>query len=295
MRIFITGATGWIGSALTKDLLAAGHSVIALARTNEKARELSELGAEPVLGTIDDVGVLIAGAKNADAVAHLAFGAGGMDRMAEAAEADRTAIETFGNVFAGSERMILVTGGIGTVPPGQVFTEQTPQPINPNLPRFSEPTAMVLADRGLNATTIRIPRSVHGSGESHGFIPRLIALARTKGLSAYVGDGDNLWPSVHRLDAARLYRLALERGIADGPFHAVAEEGTRFKSIAQAIGRGFGLPIRSISPEEAMSHFGFLTMPVRSNGPANNDQTRQRLGWQPKEVTFIADIARNYF
>ncbi len=297
MRVFITGASGWVGSAVVRELIAAGHRVVGLVRSEDKARSLVASGGESLLGSLRDIDILKTGAGKADGVIHTAFGVGLAQPavFAESAKEDRQAIETFGDVFKGSDRPILVTGGIGVLPRGQRFSEETPPPpVRPAFPRESEQAALALADRGLRAATVRLPRSVHGAGESHGFVPRLMALARQKGASGYIGDGENLWPSVHRLDAARVYRLALERGVEGGPFHAVAEEGIPFKRIAEAIGRRLELPVKSISTDDAAEHFGILAMPVGGNGPAFNLQTRQHLGWAPQELDLVADIDRNY-
>jgi nucleoside-diphosphate-sugar epimerase len=297
MHVFVTGATGWVGSVVTKELVEAGHQVVGLVRSEDKVRSLAASGGEPLLGSLGDVDILKAGADAADAVIHTAFrrGLGQPAAFAEAAREDRQAIEIFGNVFEGSDRPIIVTGGIGVLPRGQVFTEETsPTPINPAFPRASEQAASALADRGLRAITVRLPRSVHGAGETHGFVPQLMALARQKGVCGYIGDGQNLWPSIHRLDAARVYRLALEGGGIGGPFHAVAEEGITFRLIAEAIGRRLNLPAKSIAPDEAAEHFGALAMPVGGNGPVSNLRTKERLDWKPRELGLIADIDQNY-
>ncbi|MDR3537082.1 MAG: SDR family oxidoreductase [Acetobacteraceae bacterium] len=294
MRVFVTGATGWVGSALTRELIDAGHQVVGLVRSEDKARALAALGGEPLMGSLSDIDVLKAGARAADGVIHTAFGVGlGQPAVfAASAKEDRQAIEAFGEVFQGSDRPILVTGGIGVLPRGQWFTEETPPPPPPpEFPRESEQTALALANRGLHANTVRLPRAVHGAGETHGFIPRLMALARQKGVSGYIGDGQNLWPSVHRLDAARVYRLALERGAEVGPFHAVGEDGIAFLQIAAAIGRRLDLPLKSISPDGAAEHFGPMAIPVGGNGPVSTDRTRALLGWQPREPGLIEDIS----
>lgn len=297
MRVFVTGATGWIGSALVKELVEAGHQVVGLVRSEDKARSVAAIGGEPLLGSLGDIDVLKAGAETADGVIHTAFGVGlGQPAVfAQSAKEDRQAIKAFGEVFQGSARPILVTSGIGVLPRGQRFTEEAPPPpAPPAFPRESEQAAMALADRGLCATTVRLPRSVHGAGETHGFIPRLMALARKTGISGYIGDGQNLWPSVHRLDAARLYRLALERGAAGGPFHAVADEGIPFIRIAEVIGRRLDLPVRPIAPAGAAAHFGPMATPVAGNGPVSSKKTKALLGWQPKELGLLADIDQNY-
>jgi len=292
MRVFLTGATGWVGSAITPDLLDAGHTVVGLVRSKEKAEALAAAGVTPLLGSLRDLDVLRTGAGDADGVIHTAFGLDFSD-IVEISREDQRAIETFGEVFAGSDRPIIVTNGIGLLPAGETFTEDSPSPpINPAWPRASEQTTFALAERGLRASVVRLPRSVHGSGERHGFVPQLAALAREKGVSAYIGDGQNLWPSVHRLDAARVFRLALERGARDEAFHAIAEEGVPFRLIAEAISRQVGVPTKSLAPEEAEEHFGGFAMWVAGNGPASSERTKAVLGWEPREMGIIPDIER---
>ena len=290
MRVFLTGANGWVGSAITRELLGAGHAVVGLVRSKEKGEALAAAGGTPLLGALRDLDVLREGAGRADGVIHTAFGLD-FSKIVDLSEEDREAIETFGAVFAGSERPIVVTGGLGLLPPGETFTEDTRPPIIPDFPRASEQTAFALAERGLRASVVRLSRSTHGVGERHGFVPMLAAIARQKGVSAYVGDGRNLWPAVHRLDAARMFRLALERGGRNEAFHAVAE-GVPFRLTAEAIGRQVGLPTKSLTPEEAEAHFGPLAMWVAGNGPASSEWTRAVLGWEPKEVGLISDIER---
>lgn len=292
MRVFITGANGWIGSALVPELIAAGHRVVGLVRSEQKAEALRALGAEPQLGLLGDVETLKRAASQADGVVHLAFGVD-FSKIAELAKEDREAIEAFGEVYAGSDRPVIVTSGFGLLPAGEKFTEDGPlAPVNPEWPRASEQTAAAIAEKGVRATWVRLPRSVHGVGERHGFVPMMANVAREKGVSAYIGDGENLWPSVHRLDAARLYRLALEHGAQGGPFHAVADEGVPFRQIAEAIGEQLGLPTRSISTAEAASHFGPLAVWVAGNGPASSGRTRACLGWQPEQLGLIRDISQ---
>ena len=290
MRVFITGATGWVGTAVVKELIAAGHEVSGLVRSQANADTLTRAGVKPILGSLSDLDVLRRSAAQADGVIHTAFGLD-MSKIVELSAEDRQAIETFADVFMGSDRPVIVAGGIGIFPRGEIFTEEMSiGPVMPAFPRASEQTTMAMAERGVRATVVRLPRSVHGIGERHGFIPQLASLAREKGVSAYVGDGDNLWPSVHRLDAARVFRLALEHGAQGGPFHAVAEEGVPYRQIAEAIGRQFELPVVSLSQEEATSHFGMMAMFIGGNGPASSERTRQRLGWVPQEPGLITDI-----
>ncbi len=291
MRVFLTGANGWIGSVIARNLLEAGHSVVGLVRSSEKGKALAAAGGTPLLGSLGSLDAIRDGATNADGIIHTAFGLD-LSRIAELAEEERVAIETFGEVFAGSSRPIIVTGGFGLLNAGERFDEGSRPPVIPGFPRASEQAAFALAERGLHASVVRNPRSVHGQGERHGFVPMLAAVAREKGVSAYVGDGQNLWPSVHRFDAARLYRLALEHGGRAEAFQAVAEAGVPFRRIAEAIGRQVGVPAASLLPEEAEAHFGGLAMWVAGNGPASSERTRAALGWKPEQMDLVADIER---
>ncbi len=291
MRVFLTGANGWIGSVIARELLDAGHSVVGLVRSKEKGEALSAAGITPLIGGLGELDVIRAGASDTDGIIHTAFGLD-LSKIVEMAEEERLAIETFGEVYAGSNRPIVVTGGVLLTLPGETFMEDARPPVAPNFPRASEQTAFALADRGLCASVVRNPRSVHGQGERHGFVPMLAAVAREKGVSAYVGDGQNLWPAVHRHDSARVYCLALERGAQGEAYHAIAEEGVPFRMIAEAIGRQVGVPAKSLTSEEAGAHFGGLAMWVGGNGPATSARTREVLGWKPIEVGIIADIGR---
>ncbi len=292
MRVFVTGATGWVGSALVPELIAAGHQVVGLVRSEQKAGALRAAGAEGLLGSLSDPEILKQGASRADGVIHLAFGHD-FSKFAESAREEEKAIEAFGEVYAGSERPVLITSGFGLLPAGETFTEDMlVAPTIPGFPRAPEPIAAAVAARGVRMAWVRLPRSVHGVGETHGFVPMLAGIARQKGVSAYVGDGQNLWPSVHRLDAARVFRLALERGAQGGPFHAVADEGVPYRQIAEAIGGQLGLPVRSVSPEEAAEHFGPLAMFIAGNGPASSARTRALLGWAPEQPGLIHDISQ---
>lgn len=290
MQVFLTGATGWIGSAIVQELVLAGHSVVGLVRSEEKAEALVASGGIPLVGSIDDLGALRRAAEKCDGIIHTAFGLD-MTRIAELATEDSHAIETFGEVFAGSDRPIIVTSGFLQVTGEQVAEDARP-PVIAQFPRASEQTAFALAGRGVHANVVRNPRSVHGRGETHGFVPMLAAVAREKGVSAYVGDGQNRWPSVHRLDAARVYRLALERRGQGEAFHAVAEEGVPFREIAEALGRQLGLPTRSLTNEEAAAHFGPLAMWVANDGPASNGWTKRVLGWEPQQPGIVADVGQ---
>lgn len=284
MRIFITGATGWVGSAVVQDLLGAGHQVTGLARSGDKAATLAATGAEVLRGTLDDLDALRDAASAADAVIHTAFNHD-FSRFAENAEQDRRAIETLGSALEGSDRPLLVTSGVALLAPGRVATEADVQSSDPSFPRKSEVAAKALAERGVRVASIRLSPSVHGLGD-HGFIPILIALAREKGVSAYVGEGLNRWPGVHRLDAARLYRLVLEQGVTQAAYHAVADEGVPFRKLAEVIGHRLGLPVESRSGE----HFGWFGRFAGMDMPASSQRTRSLLGWEPTGPDLLTDI-----
>ncbi len=288
MRVFLTGASGWIGSVIARDLMAAGHSVVGLVRSEEKGAALVSAGGTVLVGGLGDLDVLRRGAADADGIVHTAFGLD-MSRIDELAAEDSTAIETFGEMFAGSARPIVVTDGFLHLT-GEKASETDRPEVMPAFPRASQQTAFALAQRGIHANVVRNPRSVHGKGETHGFVPMLAGVAREKGFSAYVSDGANLWPAVHHLDAARVYRLALERGARGEVYHAVAEEGVPYREIAEAIGRQLGLPTKSLTPDEAEAHFGPLATWVANNGPASNEWTKKVLGWSPEQVGIVADI-----
>ena len=290
MRIFITGATGWIGAAVVEDLVGAGHQVTGLARSDDKAATLAATGAEVLRGTLDDLDALRNAASAADAVIHTAFDHD-FSRFAENAEQDRHAIETLGSALEGSNRPLLVTSGVALLAPGRIVTEADVHSFDPSFPRKSEVAAKALAERGVRVASIRLPPSVHGLGD-HGFIPALIALAREKGVSAYIGEGLNRWPGVHRLDAARLYRLVLEQGVTEPAYHAVADQGVPFRELAEVIGRRLGLPVEPRSGD----HFGWFARFAGLDMPASSERTRSLLGWKPTGPDLLTDIdQRGYY
>jgi nucleoside-diphosphate-sugar epimerase len=288
MRVFVTGATGFIGSVIVQELLDAGHQVLGLARSDAGARRLGAAGAEVYRGSLEDLESLRGGAAAADAVIHTAF-IHDFSKFKENCEIDERAIEVLGSALEGSDRPLLVTSGLATVAQGRVPTEEdAPLPPSPALPRVSEVTAEKLLNRGVRVSVVRLPQ-VHDTVKQ-GLVSYAIRVAREKGVSAYVGTGLNRWAAVHVLDAARLYRLAIEKQEAGARYHAVAEEGVPVREIAEAIGRGLNVPVVSKSREEAAAHFGWLGIFAGRDLIGSSVQTQARLGWRPTGPGLIADL-----
>jgi nucleoside-diphosphate-sugar epimerase len=289
MRVFLTGATGFIGSAIIPELLNAGHQVLGLSRSDAGANALAAAGAQVHRGDLEDLESLRSGAAQADGVIHCGF-VHDFSRFQEVCEIDKRAIEVLGSVLAGSKRPLLVTSGVGMgmAAPGQLATEDHFDRNHPNPRAGSEIAAAALSARGVDVRVIRLPQ-VHDPVKQ-GLVTYLVTLAREKGVSAYVGDGRDRWPAVHRLACAQLYRLALDKGSAGARYHAVAEEGVPIREIAESLGRGLKIPVVSKSLKEAGEHFGWLAMFAGLDMPASSALTQQRLGWRPSGPGLISDL-----
>jgi len=298
MRVFVTGASGHIGSALVPDLLAAGHQVVGLARSEASAVALKSAGAEARRGSLDDLDVLRDAAAAADGVIHLAYkhDISFSGDYAGAAAADLRAIEAMGAALEGSGKPLVVTSGtllLSYAAPGRVATEDDGLPSGPRID--SENTAVALAAHGVRSSVVRLAPSVHSSLDRHGFVPILIELARKNGAAAYVGDGTSRWPAVHTLDAARLYRLALESAPAGSRLHGAADEGVPFRAIAEAIGRGLGVSAVRVAASDAEKHLGFLAAFVQLDNPTSSARTREVVRWRPTHPGLLADIDLGHY
>ncbi|RUP11036.1 SDR family oxidoreductase [Hyphomicrobium sp.] len=294
MRVFVTGATGFVGTAVVRELLGAGHQVLGLARTDRGAAVLSTIGADVHRGDLEDLDSLRRGAKETDGTIHCAF-IHDFSKFAENGQIDKRAIEAMGDVLVGTNKPFIVTSGTGLIAPGVVITEDMRREASAHVPRVSEQAGLAYAPRGVRAMAIRLPQ-VHGGEGKAGLITYLLESARAKGAAALVGDGSERWAAAHRLDVARLYRLALEKGTTDGIYHAVGDEGVPMLQVMEVIGRALNVPVVSIKKEEAGDYYGPLAMFAGLDMPASSTLTQQRLGWKPTEIGLIADIGQpGYF
>ncbi|MFJ8312954.1 MULTISPECIES: SDR family oxidoreductase [unclassified Streptomyces] len=307
MRVFVTGASGWIGSAVVPELIGAGHQVVGLARSDASAAALTAAGAEVHRGTLDDLDGLRSAAAESDGVIHLAFKheLAFSGDFGGAVQADRRAVEAFGEALAGSDRPFVLASGLAGLAPGRVSTERDGHDIDPHDttqlgssgPEGRRATAeltLSLASRGIRTSVLRLPPTVYGAGDQ-GFMAMLVGIARDKGVSGHVGDGAARWPAVHRLDAAHLFRLALEEAPAGSTLHAIADEGVQLRAVAEVMGRHLDLPVASIAPADAAEHFGWLGGFLAFDCPASSVLTRELLGWQPTRPGLIDDLEKGHY
>lgn len=290
MKVFVTGASGFIGSAVVRELLSNEHQVVGLARSDDSAKQILQAGAQVLRGDLEDLDILRQGAAQADGIIHTAF-IHDFTRYAQAAIKDKAAIDAMGEALTGTGKPLVVTGGILGLP--KTNGRVTEQDAAPAMPRASEEAAMALADRGVHASVIRLAPSVHDKGDK-GFIPFIIHQARTKEVSPYVEDGNNHWPAVHRIDAAKLYRLALEKSPKGARYNGVGEEGIKIRDVAALIGKQLNLPVKSLPAQEAPQHFEWMARFIVFDSPATNHLTREQLGWKPVQIGLLEDMEVNY-
>ncbi|ANE51939.1 SDR family oxidoreductase [Flavisolibacter tropicus] len=291
MKVFVTGASGFIGSAVVKELISAGHQVIGLARTDSSAKTISDADADVLMGSLEDLDILKQGASQADGVIHTAF-IHDFTQYAKANEADTAAINAMGEALMGTSKPLVVTAGILGLPSiNGIITEDSAAQ---NSPRSSEATAMALAEKGVNASVVRLPPSVHDKGDK-GFVPFIIQQARKNGVSAYPGEGNNRWPAVHRLDAAKVFQLAVEKGAKGALYNVIGDRGIEVKRIAELIGTKLNLPVASLVGEEAREHFEWMVGFIGFDSPATSFKTQERLGWKPTHIGLLEDMQQNYF
>ncbi|WP_130856702.1 SDR family oxidoreductase [Olivibacter jilunii] len=291
MNIFVTGASGFIGSAVVKELIRAGHQVIGLARSEASAKIIRDAGASVLLGTLEDLEILKQGASQADGIIHTAF-IHDFTQYQKAGEVDKTAIQTMGNVLAGTNKPLVVTSGmLGLTPINGFITEESPVG---NSPRPSEATTLALSEAGVHASVVRLPPSVHDKGDK-GFIPFIIAQARKNGVSAYPEEGKNHWSAVHRLDAAKAYRLAVEKAAKGAVYNVVGDQSIEIKTIATLIGKQLQLPVQSVSGEAIVTHFDWMGRFITFEGAAIGSKTQEQLGWKPTHIGLLEDMQENYF
>ncbi|MGW7568421.1 SDR family oxidoreductase [Streptomyces tendae] len=304
MRVFVTGASGWIGSAVVPELIGAGHQVVGLARSDASADALTAAGAEVVRGTLDDLDVLRRAAADSDGVVHLAFkhDIAFSGDFKGAGEADRRAVEVIGEALAGSDRPFTIASGTPSIP-GRVATERDGHDPDPaaaargdaqHVRAATAELALSLAARQVRSSVVRLAPTNHGEGDN-GFVPALIGIARAKGVSGYIGDGANRWSAAHRLDSARLFRLALENAPGGSTLHAVAEEGLPVRDLAEVIGRQLGLPVESVAAADADAHFSWLAGPLAANRAASSVLTRELLGWRPDRPGLVEDLEQGHY
>jgi len=306
MRVFVTGASGWIGSAVVPELIGAGHQVIGLARSDTSAAALTATGATVHRGTLDDLDSLRSAARESDGVIHLAFkhDIAFSGDFQGAADADRRAVETFGEALAGSDRPFVIASGTLGLAPGRVATERDGHGPDSGAAHLiggasirmaTAHAALSFASTGVRSSVVRLPPTVHGQGDHHGFVATLIDIARQKGVSGYIGHGCNRWPTVHRSDAAHLFRLALEEAPAGSTWHAVGEEGVAIRDIAEVIGRHLHLPVVAIAPEDAAAHFTWMAGFLAADSPASSALTQELLGWKPTHPGLIEDLDQGHY